>query len=244
MRALLIATVGLLPLAGRAQPPPPASAAEEAPAEADEAPAAPQSMGTLAIDADDGVEVRVDDAVIGETPLPGPWTLSPGEHTVELRPPSGEPTVRRVTIAAGQHLALDLGGKKPDPAAEPAPAPTSDPAVAEPALPAGPGFPVATGGYIVAGLGLLGVGAGVGLGLLADGYAADARDLDRASNDRADQQALVDQADGAAFWSNVSYGAGGVMLLGGAAMILLATDGPLGVSVAPTPGGAMVEGRF
>lgn len=242
MRALLIATVGLLPVAGRAQPPPPADAAEEAPAA--EVPAAPQSMGTLVIEAAAGVEVRVDDVVIGETPLPGPWTLSPGDHVIELRPASGEPTVRRVTIAAGQQIALDLGGKKPDPAAKPAAAPDPDPAVAEPALPAGPGFPVATGGYIVAGLGLLGVGAGVGLGLLADGYAAEARDLDRASNDRADQQALVDQADGAAFWSNISYGAGGVMLLGGAAMILLATDGPLGVSVAPTPGGAMVEGRF
>lgn len=232
MRALLIAIAGLLPLPVGAQPAPTADDTD--------APAAPQAMGTLVIEAADGVEVRVDDAVIGQTPLPGPWTLGPGDHTVELRPASGAPTVRRISISAGELVTLDLGGAKADP--EPvAKAPVPAEVTAEPPPPV-TGFPLAIGGYIAAGLGVGAIGAGVGLGFAAEGHAAEARDLDRASHTRADQQALIDQADGAAFWANVSYGAGGVLLLGGAAMILLAGDGPLGV--APAPGGAVVEGRF
>lgn len=243
MRALVFATASLLPLAGRAEVPEPGdSDGPPAARRADAQPAAPQAMGTLVIQAADGAEVRVDDSVIGITPLPGPWTLNPGEHVVEVKPASGEPTVRRVTVGAGERAVIDLGGKKPASAAAKPKAPVPAAVTDAPVEPAGPGFSLATGGYIVAGVGAAGVGAGVALGLLADGYAADARDLDRATNDRADQQALVDQADSAAFWSNVAYGAGGVLFLGGAAMILLATDGPLGV--APAPGGAVVEGRF
>lgn len=239
MRALHIAIAGLLPFSAVAQP-----AADDPPAAdppAADAPAAPQTMGTLIIEAEDGTEVRVDDAVIGKTPLPGPWTLSPGTHTVELRPASGAPTVKQITVEGGQRVEIALGGEKPaEKPVEPEKVPAE--ALATPPPPAGPGFSLAMGGYIAAGLGLAVVGTGAVLGLQADGLAAEARDLDRASNDRADQQDLVDQADGAAFWANVSYGAGGVLLLSGAAMILLASDGPL--SVAPAPGGAVVEGRF
>ncbi len=248
MRALPIAIAGLLPFSAVAQPAADASPAADAPASdtpsstppAGGLPTTPQSMGTLVVDAEDGVEVRVDDAVIGQTPLPGPWTLAPGTHTVELRPASGAPTVRQITVAAGQRVAIDLGGKTPAEAPPPEEVPAE--ALATPPPPAGPGFSLATGGYIAAGLGLAVAGAGVALGLQADSLAAEARDLDRATHDRAEQQDLVDQADGAAFWANVSYGAGGVLLLSGAAMILLASDGPLGI--APTPGGAVVEGRF
>lgn len=241
MRALPIAIAMLLP--------PPAVAQTAPDGAAEPAPADDRSKGTLVIDSAAGLQVRIDDEVIGSTPLPGPWTLEPGEHVVELRPATGAPTVRNITVAAGQRVTLELRGPEPaDPApqsAKPAPkpaAPVPDEALAEAPPPAGPGFSLATGGYVAAGLGLAGVGAGVFLGLTADGHAADARDLDRASHDRRDLQDLVDQADSAAFWANVSYGAGGVLLLGGAAMILLATDGPLGI--APTPGGAMIEGRF
>lgn len=235
MRTLLIASLGLLPLSGRAQPP-----AEPA------APAAQDEMGTLVIEAADGIEVRLDDAAIGQTPLPGPWTLPAGEHIVELRPASGEPTVRRVTIVAGRREVIRLAGA-PAPVEAPAAPVAPDPPPAAVSDVAGPGFSLATGGYVAAGLGVLGVGAGVALGLLADGYAADARDLDRASKTRADQQGLVDQADAAAFGANVAFGAGGLLLVGGVAMLLLASDGPLGdgpVTVAPTAGGAVIEGRF
>lgn len=228
MRTLLIATVMLLPSHGWAQAP---------------AATVAQEMGTLIVESGvDGAVVRIDDVEVGRTPLPGPWTLTPGEHTIEVRPEDGAPIVRSFTIAAGQPTVLQvLGGTA---ARTPVPdTPTVEAPAPEALGAAGPGFDLATGGYIAAGLGVAVVGAGVALGLMADSAADDAF----AATSRADQQTRIDTADAMAFGANVSYGAGGLLLLGGVAMIVLAADGPLGdapVSVAPTPGGMVLGGRF
>lgn len=226
MRLLLAAAVILLPLPVFAQ--------------GAGAGAASQSMGTLVIVAGkDGVPVRVDGTEIGQTPLPGPWTLAAGEHRVEFLPAGAAPVVRTVSIVAGQATEVKVFDAPTAAPVEPPP----DDLVQAPVDPvSGPGFSLATAGYIAAGVGLATVGAGVALGLMADGAADDAF----AATSRSAQQDAVDQADAFAFGANVSYGAGGLMVLGGAAMILLASDGPLGdgVTVAPAPGGAVIGGRF
>lgn len=234
MRRTVIALV-LLPL--------PTLAAPDAAADAAAETAAAREMGTLRlIGASAGVPVTIDGKAAGETPMPGPWTLPAGTHTVELRPAGGQPIVREVQVAAGQEAQVVVGAVR-------APTPTpEDPEVppAVEAATAGPPFSLATAGYITAGVGVAALGAGVALGLAADSAADDAFAVTPPDGTRAEQQALIDDADAMAFWSNVAYGTGGVLLLGGAAMALLASDGLLSgsASVLPTGNGAVVMGAF
>ncbi|MEZ4467115.1 MAG: hypothetical protein R3F43_22365 [bacterium] len=193
-------------------------------------------MGSLVIEGGaPGTPVTVDGQAVGALPLPGPWTLPAGEHTVTIG--SDE---RRVQVAAGQLAEVKLGkaAQGAGPKAAPIPA---EPEIITRHI---PGFPLAKAGYGVAGAGALALGLAVFFGLDADDLAGQARDLDRAdpANTRADQHDLARQAEHSAFLANVLYGTGGVLLAGGAALILLGSDGPL--AVAPSPGGVVVGGRF
>lgn len=203
-------------------------------------------MGTVRLEGGPvGVPVFIDGEAAGISPLPGPWTLTAGAHSVELRPAGASPIVRAVQVEAGREVRVVLGAVS---AARPQlvePEGAADGVASGGA--AGPGFSLATAGYVTAGVGLAAVGAGVALGLMADGLAADALAVQPPEGTRAEQMKLVDDADAAAFWANVAYGAGGVLVVSGVAMALLASDGPLGdapVSVVPTAGGAVVVGSF
>ncbi|MCB9540563.1 MAG: PEGA domain-containing protein, partial [Myxococcales bacterium] len=111
MRALILASCTLAAAPVMAQPAPAAPAPAEAPpAEAAPAtPPAPRTMGTLLVDAgQDGVPVIVDGVDIGRTPLPGPWTLPPGPHTVVLRPEGASPEKHDVQIPVGGEVRLEV----------------------------------------------------------------------------------------------------------------------------------------
>lgn len=215
-----------------------------APAANGAAAVAPREMGTVRlVGAGAGVPIFIDGKPAGETPLPGPWTLPAGAHTIELRPAGGQPVTREVQVVAGQEAQVVLGSVR----AAPPPSPRGEDPPAVDAVSSGPPFSLATAGYITAGVGLAAIGAGVALGLAADGAAEDAFAVAPPDGTRAEQQARVDDADAMAFWANVAYGAGGVLLVGGAAMALLASDGPLGddtMSLVPTGQGAALVGAF
>ena len=188
-----------------------------------------------------GATVLIDGSPVGVTPLPGPWTLAPGSHTIELKPKGAASVKAAFTIAAGQEALVELLA-----AAMPAESATEAP-IAGPhrVIYSGPGFSLATAGYITAGVGVASGALAVLFGLQANSKADEARGLDKADRTltRADQQRLADDADQAALLCNVTMGVGVVAGLSGVAMILLASDGPLGLSWAPAPGGAVVEGR-
>lgn len=242
----------VLALSAHAEPPAKAAPAEAKPAEgakpaaakpeAAPAPAkAAQSMGTMLVQTREaGAVVKVDGTAVGETPMPGPWTLAPGIHRVEVAAPGKKPFSARVRIVPGKMTTVPAY-------AAPSPAEAKDQVkTVHRVVHTGAGFSLSTAGYVTAGVGVAALGAGVALGLMADGAAADARDLDRAdpANSRADLEQLVKDADRNAFWANVSYGVGAVAAVTGVTMILLASDGPLGVTVAPTPTGAAIGGVF
>lgn len=56
----------------------------------------------------DGVEVSIDGRELGTTPLEEPVVLGPGRHTFTLRAPSGKVETRRITLAAGDMLPLEV----------------------------------------------------------------------------------------------------------------------------------------
>ncbi len=254
MRAFLLASLAVFAAPARAQPidraPGQASDPAVAPAQAEaaavpsEAAVLPRGMGTLRLRAKrDGVPVFVDDAAIGFTPLPGPWTLLPGPHTIELRPAGGTNERHAVHIEVGVEVVLDVAQAVVE-------APVAVVEVPARIVHTGPGFSLATAGYVTAGVGVLALGAGIVLGLDASTKADDAAALDRRDprNSRADVQSLSDDADRAALWANVSYGVAGVALIGGAALAIFAHDGLLArrppVMITPMPAGAAVGGVF
>lgn len=208
--------------------------------------AAPLQTGTLRLEVGvAGAPVQIDGKPVGVTPLPGPWALSPGAHTLSVTPTDGPGQTVKFQIIAGKQTALKLLTQRPAP---PKPKVEAPAAPARKVVQTGAGFPVARAGYVTAGVGVAALGAAVFFGLQADDAAAQARDLDRRdpANRRADLQALVDDADQAAFTANLLYGVGGVALLTGAAMALWGADGLLsgGVTVVPAAGGAGLAGRF
>lgn len=56
----------------------------------------------------DGVEVSIDGRELGTTPLDKPVVLGPGRHTFTLRAPSGKVETRRITLASGDMLPLEV----------------------------------------------------------------------------------------------------------------------------------------
>lgn len=242
MRWFILAAIFMLPAAGLAQAPP---AAGDAPSEPSMV--AGKTMGVLVLTVGvDGVPVSIDGETIGTSPLPGPWTLPAGEHKLELLPPGKPPEVLRFTITAGQSTVLEVMGK----AKAPAPADAVSAKAAPKVVKTGPGFSLSMAGYITAGVGVLAIGGGVAMGLAADSAASDARDLkaNGQQNTRSAFESKLDEADESAFLANLGYGIGGVALVAGATMVFLASDGPFGGSagilISPTPGGAVVSGRF
>lgn len=208
------------------------------PAAAVSAPAA----GTLRLETGArGAPVLIDGAPAGNAPLPGPWTLPPGQHTVEIRAPGQPPAKATVTIVAGQEARVELLAKAAPVQQAVAVAPS------ERVVYTGAGFPLATAGYITAGVGLAAGATAVLFGLNANSKAEEARNLDKSdpSHTRAQQLELVDQADRAALLANVTAGVGIVAGVAGISMVLLASDGPLGgLSLTPAPGGAGLAGTF
>lgn len=207
--------------------------------------AAAPTTGTLRLSTGArGAPVYIDGVLAGVAPLPGPWTLPVGEHAVELRPKGSAPVSARFAIAAGQESAVELL-----PAATPEVTEGLDAAAAgrTRVIYSGPGFSLATAGYVTASVGVTSGVLAVLFGLQADGKAEEARGLDKSNPafSRATERALVDDADRAAFLANLTMGIGIVAGVTGLSMVFLASDGPLGsLSFAPAPGGAAVGGRF
>ncbi len=205
-------------------------------------PARAAETGTVRLDTRHvGAQVLIDGAVVGLAPLPGPWALPAGQHKIEVRPAGQPPLVETVLVAAGQEVRVALAPAAAKTDAETGPVRTA-------VVHTGAGFSLATAGYVTFGVGAAAGITAVLFGLGAQSKADEAAGLDRTnpSNTRASQLALSDEAERSALWANVLGGVGVVAGLSGVALVLLASDGPLGdgFSVAPTPGGVVFGGAF
>ncbi len=147
-----------------------------------------------------GATVKRGNTILKGAALGQPLPVDPGEHTltVELAGHSPSQTTAKVAEGESKEVVLVVGPKVP--AAPPDPQNTSE---------AEDGLGLTIGGFVLGGLGLAGVGAGIGLGLLAKSQYDDVAD-----------QCPDNQCSGAAFEER-----NGARTLGDGATVAVAIGG-------------------
>ena len=198
-----------------------------------------KTLGTVAVTAPEGWRVQLD--TFTEVPTPARLHGAPGVHGLSVRAPSRPIERRDVSLEAGKVATLDLKdepkvvAKAPDPEpTKPAPVETA-PAAPRPREPFWITRRVA--GVGVAGVGLAALGSGIILGLNAN----DAM----TAYDAGPTRESFDHASSLQAWTNVALITGGVLIAGGAALVLVpGADAERRVTLAPAPGGAIVTGKF
>lgn len=197
-----------------------------------------RTLGTVAVTAPEGWRVQLDTAT--EVSTPARLHGAPGVHGLSVRAP-GKPIERRdVSLEAGKVVNLELKDE-PKPPQKVEPEPVKPPAVVQPPPPPPPRqqFWITRRviGVGVGGVGLAALGAGVILGLNAN----DAKTAYEAGPTRES----FDHASSLQTSTNIALIAGGVLLAGGIALVVIPDkDAEARVGVSPTPGGAVVTGRF
>lgn len=146
--------------------------------------------------------------------------LAPGSWDVSAEFPSGKKKMS-VQVQVGRATSVQF---------EPAPAPllTVEAALTAQDAPAGevhaaPARPLRVASYVVFGLGLAGLAAGVGLGLSSSADAAAAKDQ---SHTYAQASALAASANGKALGADIAFGVGGAAALSGALMFIFSLPEP------------------
>ncbi|MEL7370815.1 MAG: hypothetical protein AAFN74_17980, partial [Myxococcota bacterium] len=94
--------------------------------------------------------------------------------------------------------------------------------------------------WVVVSTGVLGLGAGITLGLLAQGKESDARDAE----EQVEAAGLLSDAESFATGANILYAAGGAVLAGGLLWVLLGGEDEPDVSAVVTPDFVGAVGRF
>jgi hypothetical protein len=217
----------------------------------------------LVIAADqDGATVRVDDRIIGHTPLSGPIRLSPGPHVVEASLAGFEPARVNVELVSRETLthrftlekiqspqAAEPPPATPPPAAGPPPAVEPPPPVAPPDRGAST---LGTAGWVTAGVGAAVLAGGAATGIWAltlDG------ELEEACTDGhcpSRRESDIDRLETLAVTTNVLLGVGLAATAAGITMLVF--DSPprspppesSGVAVSLGPGyfGAVLRRKF
>jgi hypothetical protein len=214
-----------------------------------------------------GIEVKRSGASVSSALWGVPAPVDPGDHVIIVSAPGFETYTQTVNVK-GEGAVVEV--KVPalvESTAQPAPAPTSGEPTGEPA-PGGATPPADSGavevsdgsgqrtvGYIVSGVGVLGLGLGGYFGLRAINKNSDAeRECPR--GDRCDTQlgvTFTEEAQDAAVVSNVAFAAGGALLATGIVLLLTApssAESPPATAwtIAPplgnSPGGVFVRGSF
>ncbi len=175
-----------------------------------------------------------------------PIAVDSGEHKVEARAPGHKPWSVTVQVSGeGSTKRIEVPALEPEPEPEDgaAPAGAPDSTTALEADTGRAGSPLRTIGFVLGGVGVVGLGAGVFF-LVQKGNELDDRDAvcpshvdcEPGSQDRID--ALTDDARSAQTLSTVSFVAGGVLLAAGATLVLTApgskaSERPSGFRVLP-----------
>jgi len=197
-----------------------------------------KTLGTVVVTAPDGWRVQLD--TFTEVLTPARLHGATGVRSLSIRAP-GKPIERRdVNLEASKISNLELKDEpKVVPKPEPEPARPAA-AVVAPPPPRQETYWIARRviGVGVAGVGLAALGSGIILGLQANS-AKDAYDA-------GPTRESFDHASSLQTWTNVSLIAGGVLIAGGIALVVIPDkdEGQGRVRARLTPGGAVVSGTF
>ncbi len=212
----------------------------------------PRLLLQLAPNAPPGTTVRRDETEIGAASLGTALPVDPGSHVVRVEATGRIPSSTEVTLAEGETRTLDIAPGPPIP-----PPPENVP----PVLPAPPSPPprapegphsnagLRTAGWVVGGVGLVGLGFGAATGLLAMSeeatvnvhcVAAKGCDLDGYNAATSGHTHAIE--------SDVSFAVGAALAAAGISLVLVARtrSNPTTVALAPSRGGAAIglQGSF
>ncbi len=198
-----------------------------------------KTLGTVVVTAPEGWRVQLD--TFTEVITPARLHGATGVRSLSIRAP-GKPIERRdVNLEASKIANLEL---KDEPKPKVVPKPEPEPAKPPPVVVAPPPrqdtywITRRVVGVGVAGVGLAALAGGIILGLQANG-AKDAYDA-------GPTRESFDHASSLQTWTNVSLIAGGVLIAGGIALVVIPDkdEGQGRMRASLTPGGAVVSGTF
>ena len=176
------------------------------------------------------LEIRIDGVVVGRAAWTGSLPVDPGNHHIEAAAPGKQPWAGPFVVAAGpstQSVAVPALTDVPRPPAE----------VLPPAAPAATASPRRAIGYIVGGVGIVGVAIGTVFGLRALSLKGERDQECRPGNlCTADGLTKDDDARSAATLSTVGFVAGAALLAGGAVLVLTAPSSPPSPASPASPG--------
>ena len=199
-----------------------------------------KTLGTIVVTAPEGWRVQLDTAT--EVPTPARLHAAPGIHGLSVRAP-GKPIERRdISLEAGKLVDLPL---KDEPKVVAKPTEPTEPSKPPPVVEHPRPAPSRDQFWItrrVIGVGLAGVGvAALGGGIILGLNANDAK----TAYDAGPTRESFDHAESLQTWTNVAIISGAVLLAGGLVLVVLPdAGGERRMSLAPTPGGAVVTGTF
>ena len=179
-----------------------------------------------------GYTIELDGEVIGKTPLPGAWMLSPGAHKVVFKKGATVSGSTKVNASAGRLTEvtwpLQLGDDKADD---------------------GSGFrwrkwSMSDIGAATAAGGLVSIGVGAFFGTRALRIAEEASSKEIRDTYRRDFSRLSDQAEDMAFAANVAFGVGAAALLSGLSLALFGDGGLIALHADDSESSIIINGDF
>jgi hypothetical protein len=206
----------------------------------------------------DKMEVTKDGAAFAQATWNTPLPVDVGPHSIEATAPGFKPYKTTATVSKdGEKLDVVIPKLEALPA-DPAVATKTEPSKSEPAKPAAKPEEDGSGqraiGYIVAGVGVVGLAVGGVTGLMAMSANNEAKDKCPQDGACANKDGVDanDSAKSLGLVSTIGFGAGAALLIGGAVLVFTAPKGSgkeaKAVKVLPTAtatgGGVFLSGSF
>jgi hypothetical protein len=186
----------------------------------------------------DGLAVTRDGKDVGSAEWGTAIPVDPGSHFVDAKAPNRKPFHQSIDVpSGGASLTVTVGELDPADGGGAAPGPETTPSN---------GSSQRTIGFVVGGIGIIGVGIGTVFGLSAMSKENDATKNHCNSSDQCDGQGvqLGKDAQSAATASTIAFAVGGVAIAGGVLLYFTAPKGSsaptVGLRASTTPGGGTV----